>query len=162
MTKKEIEILFKAHYEQMYRLAASILLDEDESRDVVSEVFARLLRKDMMLIADCARSYLMQSVRHAALNVLERRRVTEQFLQTMTDADLLAWDTDDEQQQAEELMRYVEDTLPPLTIEIFHLRYLQEKTCQEIAKEVGVSRMTVHTHLRQAKEKLKAFFDTNH
>ena len=41
MTKREIENLFKTHYTRMYRLAASILYDEDESKDVVSEVFAR-------------------------------------------------------------------------------------------------------------------------
>ena len=39
MTKNDIELIFKQHYMRMYRLAASILYDEDESKDVVSEVF---------------------------------------------------------------------------------------------------------------------------
>ena len=37
MTKREIQNLFKTHYTQMYRLAVTILYDEDESKDVVSE-----------------------------------------------------------------------------------------------------------------------------
>ena len=49
MTKREIENLFKTHYTRMYRLAASILYDEDESKDVVSEVFARLMDSDVTL-----------------------------------------------------------------------------------------------------------------
>lgn len=43
MTKGELEILFKTHYAAMFRLAMSFLYDEDESKDVVSDVFARLL-----------------------------------------------------------------------------------------------------------------------
>jgi len=36
--KQVIQDLFKAHYAQMYRLARTILYDEDESKDAVSEV----------------------------------------------------------------------------------------------------------------------------
>ena len=54
MTKREIENLFKTHYTRMYRLAASILYDEDESKDVVSEVFARLMDSDVTLRPDTA------------------------------------------------------------------------------------------------------------
>ena len=43
MTKSELEILFKAHYAAMFRLAVSLLYDADEARDVVSDVFASLL-----------------------------------------------------------------------------------------------------------------------
>ena len=42
MIKDNIEIIFKTYYLRMYRLAVSILYDEDESKDVVSEVFSRL------------------------------------------------------------------------------------------------------------------------
>ena len=44
--KQLIHKLFKTHYAQMYHLAVSILYDEDESKDVVSEVFARLIRNN--------------------------------------------------------------------------------------------------------------------
>lgn len=38
MTRKEIESLFKTHYTQMYHLALTLLFDEAESKDVVSDV----------------------------------------------------------------------------------------------------------------------------
>ena len=53
MTRKEIENLFKTHYAQMYRLAVTILYDEAESKDMVSEVFARLLNSNETLNGIC-------------------------------------------------------------------------------------------------------------
>ena len=46
MTQKEIETLFRQHYAAMYRLARTILYDADESKDVVSDVFVRLLHNN--------------------------------------------------------------------------------------------------------------------
>ena len=53
----------------MYRLAASILYDEDESKDVVSEVFARLMASDVTLRPDTAEAYLLTGVRNQCRNV---------------------------------------------------------------------------------------------
>ena len=38
MKKEEIAVLFRQHYSQMIRLAKRMLYDNEESRDVVSEV----------------------------------------------------------------------------------------------------------------------------
>ena len=44
MTEKEFEDIYRQHYARMYRLARTMLYDADESKDVVSDIFARLLR----------------------------------------------------------------------------------------------------------------------
>ena len=41
--EKDIEQLFRRHYGKMYNLARYILSDDEESKDVVSEVFAKIL-----------------------------------------------------------------------------------------------------------------------
>ncbi|WP_366558427.1 sigma factor-like helix-turn-helix DNA-binding protein [uncultured Prevotella sp.] len=40
----------------------------------------------------------------------------------------------------------------------FHLRYLQEKSYQEVADEVGVSKVTVFNHLSKAMDWIKEQF----
>ena len=45
MTKEEFESIYRQHYAKMYRLARTMLYDTDESKDVVSDIFARLLRE---------------------------------------------------------------------------------------------------------------------
>lgn len=161
MTKREIQNLFKAHYTQMYRLAATILYDEDESKDVVSEVFVRLLDKDIALRQDTAEAYLMQATRNQCRNVLERKQVRERFVRLFSAEAVEPSIGSDDRLRMEELMRFIHDQLPPLSQQVFRLRYLQEMTCQEVADALGVSRQTVHTHLQQSIAKIRVFFKSN-
>ena len=72
MSKETMERLFKQHYAQMLRLARRMLYDDEESRDVVSEVFATLIKT--MVGTDRPdippknmEGYLMASVRNRCL-----------------------------------------------------------------------------------------------
>ena len=163
MTRKDVESLFKTYYTQMYHLAFTLLFDEAESKDVVSEVCASLLSGSTIVRADNAKAFLMASVHHRCLNVLQHKKVQERFARLLIeDSDTLASeDTAEQQMQMEALMRYLQDNLPPLTQEIFRLRYLQEMTCQEVAEVLNVSRQTVHTHLKQSVEKIRKYFNSN-
>ena len=163
MTRKEVESLFKTHYTQMYHLALTLLFDEAESKDVVSEVFASLLSGSTIIRVDNAQAFLLASVRHRCLNVLQHKQVQERFARLLTeDTDTLMSDnTVEEQMQMEALMRYLQDSLPPLSQEIFRLRYLKEMTCLEVAEALNISRQTVHTHLKQSVEKIRKYFNSN-
>ena len=141
MTEQEIEKLFKTHYTRMYRLAASILYDEDESKDVVSEVFSRLIASN-----------------NQCRNVMKQKQVRERFLHLLSEEATEPTIINGEQLRMSELMQYVEEHLPPLSQQIFRLRYLREMTCQEVADALGISRMTVHNHLRESIEKVRVYF----
>ena len=71
MKTNEIEILFRQHYNQMIQLARMMLYDDEESRDVVSEVFAALVKTDIM--PRNVENYLMTSVRNRCRNLLEHK-----------------------------------------------------------------------------------------
>ena len=188
MTRKDVESLFKTHYTQMYHLALTLLFDEAESKDVVSEVFASLIsgkaaikreqsdagissaereqarpKVKVVIRADKAKAFLLASVHHRCLNVLQHKQVQERFARLLTeDADTLISDnTAEEQMQMEELMRYVQDNLSPMEQNVFRLRYLREMTCQEVAEALNVSRQTVHTLLKQSVEKIRKYFNSN-
>ena len=105
----------------MYHLAASILYDEDESKDVVSEVFARLMVSDVTLRPDTAEAYLLTGVRNQCRNVMERKRVRERFLRLLSEEATEPTITNSEQLRMTELMQYVEEHLPPLSQQIFRL-----------------------------------------
>ena len=66
----------------MIRLARMLLYDDDEARDVVSEVFATLLKTD--IVPKNIDSYLMTSVRNRCLNLLEHRDVRAKFEKAYT------------------------------------------------------------------------------
>lgn len=158
MTQQEIEKLFKMYYTRMYRLAFSILYDEDESKDVVSEVFSRLISNDISLRPETTEAYLLMSVRNHCRNVLERKQVRERFLHLQSEDFCESMPSDAEQLRMSELMQYIETCLSPLGREIFRLRYLQDMTCQEVADALGVSRVTVHNHLRESVQRIRTYF----
>ena len=161
--RSQIESLFKTHYTQMYHLALTLLFDEAESKDVVSDVFASLLNGKVVMEADNAKAFLLASVRHRCLNVLQHKQVLERFARLLTEgADTPVSDnTAEEQMRMEELMRYVRENLSSLEQQIFRLRYLREMTCQEVAEALNVSRQTVHAHLKQTVEKIRKYFNSN-
>ena len=66
--QKELEKLFKQYYRQMYRLATMLLHDDAESKDVVHDIFANLLRNSQDLREDTAESYLLTSVQNRSGN----------------------------------------------------------------------------------------------
>jgi RNA polymerase sigma-70 factor (ECF subfamily) len=73
MTRQKFEEIYRKHYPEMYRLARTILYDEDESKDAVSEVFTKLLRADIEPQEDKLQGYLMTSVRNKCRDVDYRR-----------------------------------------------------------------------------------------
>ena len=162
MTQKEIETLFLQHYAAMYRLARTILYDADESKDVVSDVFVRLLHNNPSVQVEKMEGYLMMAVRNRCLDVLSHKSVREQveklFSQELKQRHIIARNEDE---RLDQLMQYIERELPPLSQQILRLRFLQEMTYEEVAQEVGVSKVTVYNHLWQSMHRIKEYFSKN-
>ena len=161
MTTSELEILFKTHYAAMFRLAMSLLYDEDESKDVVSDVFASLLDGGLAIRSDNARGFLLTCVRNSCINVIRHKQMRERFMKLYSNSAEPLADGPDDSLTLAELREYVDNNLPPLSRRIFTLRYLHDMTCQQVAETVGVSRMTVHHHLSQSLEKINAYFNNS-
>ena len=161
--RSQIESLFKTHYTQMYHLALTLLFDEAESKDVVSDVFASLLSGKVVMRADNAKAFLLASVRHRCLNVLQHKQVHERFARLLTECTdtLVSDNTVEEEMQMEELMSYLRDNLSLMEQNVFRLHYLKEMTCQEVAGALNVSRQTVHTLLKQSVGKIRKYFNSN-
>ena len=146
--ENDIEKLFRRHYARMYNLARCILSDDDESKDVVSEVFAKILADGVVLVSGSEEGYLMRSVRHRCLNLIAHKSVKERVARLLVDnADVIL--SDDTDGRLERLMLLIEELEPPVRKQIFRLRYLKEMSYQEVADEVGVSKVTVFNHISQ-------------
>ena len=159
MTKKEFEDIYRQHYAKMYRLARTMLYDADESKDVVSDIFARLLRDGDRPQKDRMEGYLMTAVRNRCRDVLShksmRERVERLFLQESMQYQIVSMNDDD---RLERLMQFIEAELPPLSQQIFRLRFLSEMSYEEVAQATGVSKVTVYNHLSQSLQRIKEYF----
>lgn len=160
MTKKEFEDIYLQHYARMYRLARTMLYDADESKDVVSDIFARLLRDGDRPQKDRMEGYLMTAVRNRCRDVLNRKsmqeRVEKHFLQESMQSQIVSMNDDD---RLERLMQFIEAELPPLSQQIFRLRFLSEMSYEEVAQAAGVSKVTVYNHLSQSLQRIREYFE---
>ncbi len=95
--EKNIERMFRQHYEKMYNLARSILSDDDESNDVVSEVFTTILADDVVLMPESEEGFLMRSVRNRCFNLIAYKSVKERVAKLLLDdADVILSEETDE------------------------------------------------------------------
>ena len=111
--EKDIERMFRQHYEKMYNLARSILSDDDESKDVVSEVFTMILADDVVLMPESEEGFLRRSVRNRCLNLIAHKSVKERVTKLLLDdADVILSEETDE--RLDQLMLLIEDLEPSI------------------------------------------------
>ncbi len=159
MPKEEFEQIYRQYYAKMYRLAYSMLYDADESKDAVSDVFARLLRSGSLPQSDKIEGYLMTSIQNQCRNIISHRsireRVEKMFTQELSQSIVIPVNDDD---RMERLKLFINAELPPLTKKIFQLRFLKELSYEEIAQATGVSKVTVYNHLSQSLKRVHEYF----
>jgi RNA polymerase sigma-70 factor (ECF subfamily) len=154
--QKKLEKLFKQHYRQMYRLATILLHDDAESKDVVHDIFAHLLRNSQDLREDTAESYLLTSVRNRCLNVIRSRQIQERVEHLyLLDLDTNITPTERLEEELESLYKGIDQLEPPVCRDIIMQHFRDGITFKEIANRLGVSETTVYKHLRRALNQLR-------
>lgn len=151
---RHIERLFKAHYHEMCRLAIMLLHDEEEARDIVHDIFARLLDREIRFDPEKARSFLMTCVHNKCLNAMRSRSMREQALSL--------YPLDDEsqaltlqEQHIKALQDGIERLTPPIGRDIVLMHYRDGLTFKQIAAHYNVSETTIYKHLRNAMNQLR-------
>lgn len=153
----DIKQLYEQHHEALLRLAQRLLGDEEESRDVVSDVFARLAEEQRAQ----SHAYLFTAVRNRCLNLLRHKRLSERVHRLLP----IGEDVSEELQTAEPtdemeaMLQFIETELTPQTREVVRLRFREQKRYHEIAEQLGISEAAVYKHLAQGIRKLKARFN---
>ena len=161
MKKEEIAILFRLYYNQMLRLARRMLYDDEESHDVVSEVFASLIKLD--ILPKNMEGYLLASVKNRCLNLLKQKDVRAKFEQAYTlenqDAitDYDAFSYTSVEQQFQQIMAFANNHLPAQTLRVFRMRHIDGMKYQEIADQLDISRVMVYKHLAKAMNTIREY-----
>lgn len=147
--------LFRLHYPDMMRMARLLLHDDAESEDVVGEVFASLLHKDILPTGSTVRAFLMTAVRNRCLNLL-RNRTIQQRIQGLYLLDSQMGDSADDMEERIDNVRQVLDSdLDDTCRRVLTQRYDQQLSYAEIAKAEGISETAVYKRIRKALDSLK-------
>ena len=161
MTDKEtVKALFMEHYDKMYMLARILLHDDEESRDVVSDVFAVIAEGSIDVREASAGSFLMTCVRNKCLKMIRARQVRQRASRLLPVDDTVEMvPLEAQTDRLTQVLDYSERELTPQTLRVFQLRYRQHKSYAQIADTLSISEAAVYKHLAQALQKIKHHFN---
>ena len=156
MKKVDLQQLFRQHYAKMLRVARTLLFDEQESKDVVSDIFAHLLRGQTVLQAGTEEGYLLTSVRNQCLKRL-RHEETKRRMEAWTAAEAMPLQLY-EDERLTDIEEWVATHLSEQEQRIFRLRFTDGCSYEEIAASEGISRVAVWKHLSHALNLIRNHF----
>lgn len=156
MDKVTIRRLFRQHYAKMYRVAMTILYDEEESKDVVSDIFVCLFRESMVLLPESEERYLLASVRNRCFKRMRHEEVKRKMMDNY--APELDEEKDDE--RLTDIIEYVVSHLSTQDQRIFKFRFSDGYSYEEIALVEGISKVAVWKHISNIIKRIKEHFKT--
>ena len=161
MTEEEFDKLFRNSYARLYRLAYSLLHDQEDSRDIVSGVFADLLDKYKLSSDIITEAYLYSMVRSRCIDLLRHRKVEDEARQQMILENRIQTMPDVEHEEhLKEVLTYIDTELTPQTRTVLRMCYDEKRKYKEVASELGISVQAVNKHISQALRKLREHFNT--
>lgn len=151
MKRETIERLFKQHYAKMQRVARTLLYDEQDSEDVVSDIFESLLNGQTVLLPDTEERYLLTAVRNRCL-----KRLRHEAVKRAVDYEV---STEVEDDRLTDIVEFAVSHLTEQEQRIFHLRFTDGYRYEEIAVAEGISRVAVWKHLSHVITEIKKQFN---
>jgi RNA polymerase sigma-70 factor (ECF subfamily) len=157
----ELETLFEAHHDRVFRTAHRITGSPADAEDVLQTVFLRLVKgKESYDLSQNVEAYLSRAAINASLDLMRSRGRAKSV--ELSEADSEALESKFQSPEAEHadrelqmLIRQAVARLGKTAGEMFVLRYYEGYENQEIAKMLDTSQMVVGVVLHRARTKLR-------
>ena len=163
--RKAFESLFMEHYKNLVLYAKKFVMDTEEARDIVQDVFVYIWDKRQKIQIDKSiSSYLFRAVRNACINNLKRENYKQDYLKNF----LLSLNNEEarssKSQDVHELMVHKDlllkietiiEALPEQCKNMFRMSRFRGLKNKEIAEIYSVSPRTVETQIYRALKVLK-------
>jgi RNA polymerase sigma-70 factor (ECF subfamily) len=156
MTERELEALYDAHAEALFRFLLMLTGSDADARDLVQEVFVRIARNPKSLArAAHVRAFLLRSARNAAYDLF-RRRGTRQDREGewQEAAGLFTPEQDLSGEQVEAIEKALLE-LPPEQRAVVYLKVWCGLTFEAVAELLEISPNTAASRYRYAADKLR-------
>jgi len=155
----DLERLYDEHAQALFAFLLNFTRDEDDTRDVLQEVFVKLARQpDLLRAARDERAFLIRLAHNAAIDLMRRRstraRNQEQFGAEKV-SPFAAGADPDEAAFRDELSAALGE-LPPDQRAVVHLKLWEGLTFEQIATAMSIPPNTAASRYRYGLDKLRA------
>lgn len=153
--------LFEEHYTALCHVALKYVGDVFTAESIVNDVMLKFWEsRQHIIIHQTLRSYLVSAVRNTTLNLLKSKYVRKEkvgaeddIIFSPTASSILSDNMPVDKLIEEELEGKVEETIDGMPKEckcVFKMSRYEGKSNEDIAKDLGISIVTVRYHLRNA------------
>ena len=155
MDQKTFSEILLIHSDQLYRLAKSILVDEDASKDCLQDLYMKLWEKrDDLEEINNIRAFALKSIRNLCLDKLRRKKDMDLLHEELESKDIDIYNTV-EQRDMMKIIKGLIDKLPELQRSIIRLRDVEGLEIKEIAFVISSNENAVMTNLSRARQKIR-------
>lgn len=163
--EKAFEILFEKYHRRLYGFLYSLLKSAEDAEEIVQDTFVKIWESRSRFREEYTfESFLFKVAKNAFLNY-NRKKINTKVFQEQYGLMLdLTQDTTEDYlifKETREIINTIIDEMPPKRREIFILQKVDGLSRKEIAEKLGISVITVDSHLMKAnadfKEKLKKY-----
>lgn len=169
--ERAVKQIFERYHKELVSFATRIINNQYEAQDIVVEAFLKILprSKDFTSLENI-RAFLYVVTRHACYAWVEKQESLQKkeqaFLYTL-DAETFTEQQsimDQEEMTARILQQLYEfiQQLPPQEKKVFVLKMIQQKSADEIAAEMKISKKTVYNLSSSAINRLRTLMGNTH
>ena len=160
--EKAFRFIFHKYVDRIHQVSLYYLRSEVLAEEVVQEVFMRvwIKRTDLRQVHHFE-GWLFVMSKNYILNYLEKMAGERRALHTLSRSmppseDRTVLSITDHEYEA--LLHKALLTLSPMQREIYHMAREEQLTYDQIGKKLGISALTVKTHMSRALRQLRKFF----
>jgi RNA polymerase sigma-70 factor (ECF subfamily) len=147
----ELARVFEDHHALVFRTAYRITGNPADAEDVLQTIFLRLLKRPDSGTVKDRESYLRRAAINASLDVI-RARKDDRAVPIM---DMPSAASDRDLGELKSVLRRALGRLSPRSAEVFALRFFEGLSNQEIARMLGVSRVSIAVMVHRARQQLR-------
>jgi RNA polymerase sigma-70 factor, ECF subfamily len=157
----ELETLFRAHHDRVFRAAHRVTGSPADAEDVLQTVFLRLVKGgEAYDLSQNPEAYLSRAAINASLDLMRSRGRSKSVELSEVDSNALESkfpnpETEHADRELQKLIRQAVARLGKTAGEMFVLRYYEGYDNQEIAKMLDTSQMVVGVVLHRARTRLR-------
>ncbi|HWJ92021.1 MAG TPA: sigma-70 family RNA polymerase sigma factor [Flavisolibacter sp.] len=145
------EQVFKQYFKPLRLQAFFLLKNEEEAEDQVQQLFLDLWNKQLYHnVQQSLQSYLHTAIRNRCLNYLTRADKEIKMRDAYADHASVVVFEDNREQLLQRYLLAALHELPTQRSKAFHLVHLENKKYHEAAEEMGISVISLKSHLKLA------------
>jgi RNA polymerase sigma-70 factor (ECF subfamily) len=157
-SESDLQRLYDEHAQALFAFLLNFTRDEDDTHDVLQEIFVRLARQpDLLCGARQERAFLIRLAHNAAIDLMRRRGTREKYHEQFGGerTSVFASANDPDEQSFRQALASALGDLPTDQRAVVHLKLWEGLTFEQIAAALDIPANTAASRYRYGLDKLR-------